>query len=191
MYNVSNGRLGRLLSTFDKNPNELPKDKRGKQHQASKTSKETLEKLPGTIKKLHKYTLHYERSKERSDNTVFLRQELKWEMVFEVSKEVLPLSVKPPNHIWFYSNATHLFPYIKVHTSSTCKCNACSLLTLQQKTDKLEIPQKRAKSFKQQLARDVKQDYCTTYDLQQVQPLPFVRENEAFTIAKHGYTTLE
>ena len=72
------------------------------------------------------------------------------------------------------SNATHLIPHIKVHTPSTDKCNTCPFLILQQKTDELEIHQKRAESFKQQLPRaprDMKQDYCMTLNLQQVQPL--------------------
>lgn len=114
-----------------------------------------------------------------------------WEMVFEVSKEVLPLSIKPVSHTWYYSNATRLFPHTKVHALSTYKCNTCSLLSLQQKTVELEIHQKKAYSFQQQLARDVKQDYCITFDLQQVQPLRSLRENGFSTIAKHGYTTLE
>lgn len=101
-------------------------------------------------------------------------------MVFEVSKEVLPLSIKPVSHTWYYSNATRLFRHIKVHTLSTYKCNTCSLLSLQQKTVELEIHQKKAYSFQQRLARDVKQEYCITFDLQQVQPLPSLRENKVF-----------
>ena len=45
---------------------------------------------------------------------------------------------------------------------STDKCNTCSLLTLQQKTVRLKIHQKRAEQFEQQLATNVKQDYCIT-----------------------------
>ena len=29
VFSVTNGRLGRLLKSYDKDPNELPKDKRG------------------------------------------------------------------------------------------------------------------------------------------------------------------
>ena len=41
---------------------------------------------------------------------------------------------------------------------STDQCNTCSLLTLQQKTVKTDIHQKREEPFNQQLATYVKQD---------------------------------
>ena len=39
-----------MLSAFDKNPNELQKEKRGKQQQTSETRREQLKKLTDTTK---------------------------------------------------------------------------------------------------------------------------------------------
>ena len=58
-----------VLKEVFKNPNELSKDKRRKQHETSETSREALEKLTDVTKKSRKYTSQCERSKERSGNT--------------------------------------------------------------------------------------------------------------------------
>lgn len=60
---------------------------------------------------------------------------------------------------------------------STDQCNTCSLLTLQQKTVKTDIHQKREEPFNQQLATYVKQDYCIALDLTE---MSFIMENKPF-----------
>lgn len=60
---------------------------------------------------------------------------------------------------------------------STDQCNTCLLLTLQQKTVKTDIHQKREEPFNQQLATYVKQDYCIALDLKQ---MSFIMENKPF-----------
>ena len=169
-FSISNGRLGRLLPRYDKNPNELPKDKRGpKENQG--VDEKIIEKMIEIIQKLPKYTSHYCREKE-NDNTVFLEPDCQWDTVYGILEEEVPLNTKLPSKTWFYKRVKTLFPHVKTHTPSTDKCNTCTLLKLQGKEKDLEEHQERAERFREQMAKDLKKKYCITFDLQQVQALP-------------------
>ena len=55
-----------------------------------------------------------------------------------------------------------------------------SILTILGHTKEREAHQKRAENFQNQLAKDSKKIHCFTFDLQQAQPLPFIRVNKEF-----------
>ena len=64
---MSNGRLGRLLKSYDKDPNELPKDKRGPKENQGIDNK-VMETITQIVTSLPKYVSHYGRSKDAHDN---------------------------------------------------------------------------------------------------------------------------
>ena len=109
---ISNGRLGRLLQSHDKNPEALHKDQRGSKenHGIGPRVIETLIKI---VKKLPKYTFHYARDKE-SDNTVFLEPDWQWVTVYEMLEEELPIGVKLPSKTWFLNRLKTLFPHMRL-----------------------------------------------------------------------------
>lgn len=100
IFSVSNGRLGRLLLKYDKNPNELPKDKRGPKEDQG-IPEIILKKIVRIVRKLPKYKSHYERGKE-TDNTVFLEPDCQWNTVYAMMEEDVPLNTKLPSKTWFY-----------------------------------------------------------------------------------------
>ena len=95
-------------------------------------------------------------------------------------KEKLPSDVKIPSHSWFYKRVGQLFPHVKTHCPSTDKCNTCSVLSLQGKKEEQKAQQDKAHRFREQLKNDMTLENCITFHLEQVQPLPFIRENKAF-----------
>ena len=111
-FNTSNGRLGRLLQSHDKNPEALHKDQRGSKenHGIGPRVIETLIKI---VKKLPKYTFHYARDKE-SDNTVLLEPDWQWVTVYEMLEEELPIGVKLPSKTWFLNRVKTLFPHMRL-----------------------------------------------------------------------------
>lgn len=67
---------------------------------------------------------------------------------------------------------------MKTHTPSTDKCNTCTILKLQGKNKELEDHQKEAESLREQMKKEP--EHCVTFNLQQVQALPFLKVNKAF-----------
>ena len=179
VYCVSNGRIGRILQQRDANPDLPPKDKRGGRRK--EVDPIVMEKLTYVLKKLPKYVSHYEREKNKDNNLLYLEPDLTWDKVYDLVKEEVGDAVtKFPKMTWFYEKVDTLFPHVKTHTPSTDKCNTCSLLTLQEKTEERNAHQELANSFQKQLKEDTQKENCFTFDLQQVQPLPFIKENKAF-----------
>ena len=138
-----------------------------------------IETMIKIIKKLPKYISHYSREKG-TDNTVFLEPDCQWDDVYNMLEEELPLSAKMPSKSWFYKRVKTFYPHVKTHTPSTDKCNTCSILKLAGKEKELEEHQIRAEGFHEQMKKDLKNKYCITFDLQQVQPLPYLKVNKAF-----------
>lgn len=177
-FNISNGRLGRLLKQHDSNPSVIAKDKRGMKENGGIDDK-VMEILIKVIKKLPKYISHYSREKG-TDNTVFLEPDCQWDNVYNILDEELPLKTKLPSKTWFYKRVNTLFPHVKTHTPSTDKCNTCSILKLSGNIKELEEHQIRAEGFQEQMKKDLKNKHCITFDLQQVQALPYLKVNKAF-----------
>ena len=180
VYGVSNGRLGRLLKKAESDPTKIPKDGRGHATDHGIDPRITA-KLIDVVKRLPKYVSHYSRGKETTDNSVYLEPDCQWNKVYDLVSEELTLDIKMASKAWFYRKVGQLFPHVKAHTPSTDKCNTCSLLKLQGKTVELELHQTKADEMREKLDEDLHGKIKTvTFDLQQVQALPFIRENKAF-----------
>ena len=180
VYNQSNGRLSRLFKFLDINPVTIKKDGRGGKTKEVKPI--VVEKIIYVLKKLPKYISHYERENNPDDNNVYLEPGLTWTKVYELVKEEVGDAVEEkdfPRPSWFFHKVKTLFPHVKVHTPTKDKCNTCSILTLQEKLAEREEHQENAAAFREQMKKD-KGVNCIAFDLQQVQPLPFIKENKAF-----------
>ena len=181
VYCVSNGLLSRILMWRDEHPDTPPKDKRG--GKATETDPIVMEKLGEILTRLPKYTSHYQREINKDDNLVYLEPSLDWSKVYDLLKEEVEEEaeeVKVPKIDWLYQKVNALFPHIKTHTPTKDKCNTCSLFTLQEKLDERDAHQDLAKAFGEQLTADSKKKNFFCFDLQQVQPLPLIKENKSF-----------
>ena len=178
VYNQSNGRLSRLLKFADENHGTIKKDMRG--GKTKEVNPIVIEKITYVLKKLPKYISHYEREKNANDNVVFLEPGMTWEKCYDLVKEEVGDACKEfPSESWFLRKVKKLFPHVKTHTPSKDKCNICSVLTLQNKVQERDQHQQKASTLREQMKKD-KGENCISFDLQQVQPLPFIRENKSF-----------
>lgn len=181
VYCVSNGRLGRLNKQRDAHPDSPIKDKRGGKEK--EVNPVIMKALSDTLIALPKYISHYNRQKDRDDNIIYLEPDMTWTKVYSlVEEEVknLDQTLQLPKMSWFMSKVNTLFPHVKCHTPGTDKCNTCSVLTLQEKLTERDAHQKVADAARKQLDEDMKEQHFFCFDLQQVQPLPFLKENKSF-----------
>ena len=180
VYSVSNGRICRLLKKKDDHPDSPIKDKRGGKEK--EVDPVVMEIIGRVLTSLPKYKSHYEnREKEKDDNLVYLEPDMTWTKVYNlVKEEVSEINHTLPKMGWFMNQVNRLFPHVKCHTPSSDKCNKCSILTIQEKLPERDKHQKIADAAQKQLQEDIKKDHSFCFDLQQVQPLPFLRENKSF-----------
>lgn len=89
-------------------------------------------------------------------------------------------SLKLPKIDWFMKLTNRLFPHVRCHSPGKDKCKTCSILTIQEKLTERDAHQMVADTAQNQLKEDMTKDNFFCFDLHQMQPLLFLKENKSF-----------
>ena len=92
VYDISNGRLGRILKRNYDKLLQLPKDQRGGKTRALDLV--TVELLTSVLTRMPKYVVQYEWHKNKDDNFAYMEPGCTWDKVYELVKEEISFWLK-------------------------------------------------------------------------------------------------
>lgn len=142
----------------NKNPNELPRERRG-----SKENQGVDPWVTETIIKLITFEMYtpYAREKE-VENTAYFKPDCQWETEYRMLEQEILLNIKKVPKLWFLRGLKMLLPHVKAHTPTTDKCNTCSVKVARQRRWTAST---QKKGRQQQLEKGPHNKYCITFNL--------------------------
>ena len=142
------------------------------------------------IERLPKCEVHYLSEAKSTSVDVYLEPDCTLKDAYQLFKdeniETEALGdKKQPSLGWFYDGIKRRFSQLKVKPPTKEACNTCATLKLQQKYDDLATRTHRteAKLLLGQETIDFEYENCITFDLMQVQPLPYLNVGKAFLLS--------
>ena len=184
---VSNGRIDRLLQKIANGDLDVS-DKRGT-HKKRGFNDIVHQNVHNVIERLPKCEVHYLSEAKSTSVDVYLEPDCTLKDAYQLFKdeniETEALGdKKQPSLGWFYDGIKRRFSQLKVKPPTKEACNTCATLKLQQKYDDLATHRTEAKLFLGQETIDFEYENCITFDLMQVQPLPYLNVGKAFYCRK-------
>ena len=181
---VSNGRVDRLLQKTAHGEFDVS-DKRGK-HKKRGFGDEICKNVHTIIDKLPKYEVHYLSEAKSTSLDVYLEPDCTLKAAYNlfttlnIENGAVQAGAKQPSETWFYDEIKRRFPHLKIKTPKKDVCNTCTTMTLNEKYEDLKQHKAEAGVMLDQQRVDFNDQNCITFDLMQVQALPYLNVGKAF-----------
>ena len=111
------------------------------------------------------------------ENLIYLEPDCTLDIVFELFKaenDKTPGITEQPSKTWCLQQVKEAFPHLRLQAVKKDTCNDCEVMKLGEQYDDLKVHKATAKVMLDQQKLDFQDENCVTFDLMQVQPLPYL-----------------